>query len=148
MRQFTIKFDGSCWPNPGTSIGWGYQIIENGRVINQASGYSPVSPSSNNYAEFYALYQALLTLSNLVEPEETGRIIILGDSSLVINVLNKRFAAKGGAYLPAYELVMEMIKIFRKQGFVFTYNWIPRENNTDCDDLSKAYITESKENDN
>lgn len=144
MRNIAIKFDGACWPNPGGDGGYGYEIFENGQLVNNGHGFIEGPHTSNNYAEFFALYQALECLSIKIEDGDTGIINVYGDSQFTIRVMDRRYhPRKDKIYYSAYLKCKEMVQLFKSKGFIFSFNWIPRESNQSCDNLSKKYLQKS-----
>lgn len=139
MANYLIHFDGSCWPNPGGVAAWGYTIDKDGIEIAAEPGLVPNLgvQTSNNVAEFYALYVALRQLGS----EYMGmgdKVIIKGDSQIVINIMSKKWRASADKlYFTAYALADELYELLESVGVEFTFEWIPREANTRCDDLSK-----------
>lgn len=137
MANYLIHFDGSCWPNPGGVAAYGYTVDKDGAEIAAVAGLVPPMPgtdTSNNVAEFYALYEALKAT-----PTEAGdKIEVRGDSQIVINIMDRKWRPNAEKlYWDAYRLAMLLAEVKEYDGVEFTYNWIPREANTRCDDLSK-----------
>lgn len=137
MANYLIHFDGSCWPNPGGVAAYGYTVDKDGVEIAAVAGLVPPTPgtaTSNNVAEFYALYEALKAT-----PAEHGdKIEVRGDSQIVINIMDGRWRPNAAKlYYDAYSIANDMRALLEHHGAEFTYNWIPREANTRCDDLSK-----------
>jgi ribonuclease HI len=139
MANYLIHFDGSCWPNPGGVAAYGYTVDKEGVEIAAVAGLVPSTlvPTSNNVAEFYALYAALrAVMQDATEP--VGKIEVRGDSQLVINVMDRKWRTNPEKlYFTAYALADELREMLEFEDTEFTYNWIPREANTRCDDLSK-----------
>ncbi len=136
-----IYFDGACEPtNPGGNIGYGYiaKLFNGGniKVISKGSFYRPAKEeNTNNMAEYAALYKALHYL--LLTGQENHRIEVYGDSKLVINQMRgawKAYAGKGyfNAYLHTKELASKFTNI--------SYHWIPRDGNSEADELSKMAL--------
>jgi ribonuclease HI len=140
MTHYKLFFDGSCGPkNPGGTAAYGYALWkEGGDEPSSGSGIIGTGPRmSNNLAEFSALYEGLARFAELGDPKAV--ITVLGDSKLVINVMNRFWRAKSDKlYFDAYKLVDGIVRHLRKEGAVITFDWIPREQNTYCDTLSKA----------
>lgn len=138
MANYLIHFDGSCWPNPGGVAAYGFTIDKDGVEIAAEPGLVPEGLSrdtSNNVAEFYGVYAALKTLPVLEAGDE---VKIRGDSQIVINILDGKWRPNSEKlYFDAYVLARNMARVHEVNDVVITYNWIPREANTRCDELSK-----------
>lgn len=153
--RFTVFFDGACEPkNPGGTAGFGAVIFEGAgahRVrVHDFSGMIPASPmTSNNVAEFLAVKSALDWF--VAQGFQDEGIHFWGDSMLVISILwenprtggrwkirgiDKQTFAKPGFYAEHAVTCREMLKAFpRCHGF-----WLPREENSIADDLSKMEL--------
>lgn len=141
MANYVIHFDGSCWPNPGGQAAYGFTIDKDGTEIAAEPGLVTglSGQSSNNVAEFFALYKAYIALMKLVPEIVTGDTIeVRGDSQLVINIMSRKWRPnKDKLYWDAYTLAAQLQEFFEANDIPLTHNWIPREANTRCDDLSK-----------
>lgn len=129
-------FDGCCEPiNPGGTAGFGAAIFKEGAKLFETSGYIAASPqTSNNVAEYRAFIAVLdwLAAENLFHDE----IMVHGDSKLVIEQMFGKWKIHGGLYAGmAREAKAKRIKFSRMKG-----RWIPREQNTFCDGLSKSHL--------
>lgn len=146
MRNFTIHFDGSCWPNPSGTAAYGYTIDEVGQDVRHGSGVIGAGPTmSNNVAEFHALTMAFqrLRCDNLISQHD--KISVYGDSNLVIQIMNKRWRASSDKlYYPYYCTLKMFADLLVSHDAEITYGWIPREKNTRCDDLSKEHNKSQK----
>jgi ribonuclease HI len=136
MKTLSLYFDGSYGPKfPDGTASYAFSIpefgIEDSGKIGSGPGYSV------NYAEFYALHKGLSKIEQLVFPEHAS-VFANGDSQLVINIMKGRWrTSKNKLYYPAYELVVETYLSLSTKGINVDYNWIPREQNTKTDKLSK-----------
>lgn len=141
MRELTLKFDGSCWPNPNGTAAYGYIIEENNVRVKQGHGVISVGPlTSNNYAEFHALYQGLRGCASLIKVGETAHINAIGDSDLVIKIMNGRFKATSNKlYYSEYKKAYKLSKALIEHSVTISFSWVPREQNQAADDLSKAH---------
>ena len=141
MKTHTLYFDGSCWPNPGGVAAYGYVLQDTTKgvlrqehaVIGQGEG------TSNNVAEFEAAFQGLCDYSRL--PAKPGDVVeVLGDSDLVVKIMNKVWRpSQDKLYYPYYCKLAGLVRELREKEVVISFRWIPREENTECDDLSKAH---------
>jgi ribonuclease HI len=137
MNAFTVMFDGSCAQNPGGMGAYGYIVYKGAEKIHE--GYGKIGQwdtMTNNFAEFYALYKGLEYLYSITTFPVI--IVIKGDSDLVIKIMsNKWKARRDRPYYKAYEEAAKYVRLLRNSGGHLTFNWIPREMNQECDDLSK-----------
>lgn len=138
MAEYKVTFDGSCFPNPGGVAATGYTIDKDGKEIAAVAGLVPQDPeheSSNNVAEFYALYEAV---KGLPEMDRGDVVKVFGDSQIVINIMRRKWKADPDKlYYYAYRHARRVVELTEYDGVEFEYQWIPREKNTRCDDLSK-----------
>jgi ribonuclease HI len=134
-------FDGVCEPrNPGGHAAYGALIKQNGTVSWQEGGYVGQGPDmSNNVAEYAGMVALLRKLAEL----PLGAVIIRGDSKLVINQLSGKWRVKGGHYVPYYRQARELLiqEMARREGNI-KLEWVRRNENGDCDTLSKAVLKE------
>jgi ribonuclease HI len=142
MKLLTLHFDGSISkPNPGGFSAWGAHLSENSEVIWEGSGPIGEGPTmSNNYAEFFALAKGLEKVNEIIlaNPTERYNVLVRGDSDLVIHIMNKQWRPNDAKlYYPAYELAAKEFKAIRGKGVAVNFDWIPRENNTKADELSR-----------
>lgn len=140
MPIIEVHFDGACEPwNPSGVATYGYVIYYNGKLITRDKGLAcePFSwQASNNVAEYTALIKALeyLTKKNMINEE----VIIRGDSQLVIKQMIGTYRVKASRVIPLYEKTKELTKQFRR----IRFEWIPREQNEEADELSHQAYTE------
>lgn len=138
MEHYKLNFDGSCWPNPGGTATYGFALSHRGVVIQSGHGVIGTGPEmSNNVSEFFALAKGLEAFIEMGLP--SSHLRVLGDSQLVIKIMNKHWKAKTGLYVSAYEKALTALRKLRHSGTVVTMDWCPREQNTLCDELSKAH---------
>ena len=144
MENYTIHFDGSCWPNPGGIAAYGYTIDKSGVEIAAVAGLVPEADtqSSNNVAEFYALYAAVKALPLM---NKGDKVNVRGDSQIVINIMDRKWRpSTDKLYYDAYRMARRVVEMSEYDGIEFEYTWIPREDNTRCDDLSKEINNAAK----
>jgi ribonuclease HI len=129
-----VHFDGACDPNPNGAASFGVIIRRAGRTIRQASKAVPDrgKGTSCNFAEYAGLIAALRYLLDAGLSRE--RVLVHGDSQLVINQMFGRWRIKGGCYA---DLAREA-KRFLAQFPNVTGKWVPRHRNSIADELSKA----------
>lgn len=137
-----LHFDGSCFPvNPGGVCTFGWHIdTPDGKRVNEESGVCTDRPDherTNNLAEWEGLCDALQWLE---EAKVTaGRLLIRGDSMLVINQMAGRWKIKAAHLRELYKEATRRLKAVcpskRWQAV-----WIPREQNARADKLSRQAI--------
>jgi len=139
-RKLLIHCDGACEPfNPGGAAAWGFVVIDTstGEILHQASGVVVVgNGATNNLAEFAAVVAALRWL--LQEGAQNMSIKIKTDSQLVVKILHKEWSANSGTgYYSAYKEAESLLREVRQRKNGVEILWIPREENTLADKLSK-----------
>jgi ribonuclease HI len=138
--SYIAWFDGACEPvNPGGTASFGVIIKgENGTVLSKQHGVVGRGDAmSNNVAE----YAGVLHILKYLGSRPPGRVTIHGDSNLVINQLNGRWRIKEGLYLPVAIETKELLAYLRGLGWQISFCWIPREQNEECDTLSKRIVS-------
>lgn len=143
MAHYRLFFDGSCGPkNPGGTAAYGYALLIQGSEEPVEHGHGVIGTGplmSNNLAEFEALDQGFGAFIRRHDTTAIHDLHVFGDSKLVINVMNRHWTPKPEKlYYPAYEMSRANLKIIRLRGHRVTFDWVPREQNTYCDTLSKA----------
>jgi ribonuclease HI len=133
-------FDGCCEPvNPGGTASYGAVVFINDvRIWDCSKIFYPVKgkekETSNNVAEYSGF---IAILEYLIENElEGSQITIYGDSKLVIEQMKGNWRMVKGFYLPFAKRAKELVRNFKKLKLV----WIPREQNSIADELSKAEL--------
>lgn len=130
-----LFFDGAVQPfNPGGHGGYGLYVEQDGQPVYSGAAYMGRWPTlSNNCAEYAGCIAALRFLIKNQIHEAT----VYGDANIVINQMAGRWGVKEGAYAPyAQEALTLRLKLPQ-----VTYIWIPREQNTIADGLSKQSVT-------
>jgi ribonuclease HI len=136
MNEYSAWFDGACEPvNPGGTATFGVVIKgEDGTVLLRDAGVVGSGKAmSNNVAE----YAGVLRILKYLAPRPPGRVTIHGDSNLVVNQLNGKWRIKKGLYLTIAMETRELLAYLRGLGWQINFCWIPREQNEECDALSK-----------
>lgn len=135
-----VWYDGCCEPvNPGGHASCGIVINRNGQTLWQASRYIGYGPAmSNNVAEYGGMIAGLEYL--IQEGLTRFPVILRGDSMLSVRQMTGEWRVKGGLYLPYYLKARELVRQFSD----ITFLWIPREENTEADALSKATLKEKE----
>lgn len=127
--------DGSITgPNPGGRgyTGW---VIRNdeGQLVAKHSDDLGVHPKmTNNVAEYGAVLSALLWLSANGYVGE--QVQIYTDSQLIVRQLLAVYGCYTQHLVRLRDMVWEVATVFPRVGYI----WIPREQNTEADEMSKS----------
>lgn len=145
-------FDGLCQPyNPGGIACYAF-VIKNynyndkdceGQTIHNNYGLAAepfTEDASNNVAEYTGIIKALEWLSQTNNYD--SKIIVRGDSKLVIYQIKGKYKVKAPRIVPLYQTVMSLIPKFK----VLDIQWVPREQNKEADRLSNKAYQEVLEN--
>jgi ribonuclease HI len=138
--RFKAYFDGACSPtNPGGTAAFGAYVIEGKERIWQCSEvYKPPvgreKETTNNIAEYLGVISVLDFFINSDLIHE--RILVLGDSNMVIEQSFGKWKIKKGLYKPFALVAKEKLQSFKN----IEGKWIPREENWRADALSKAHL--------
>ena len=127
-------FDGSTEPvNPNGHTSYGALILCGGKTLLAKSGYVGVGEGmTNNVGE----YAGIISVMEFLIANSIKRATIYGDSKMVVYQLNGQMKAKRGAYMPYYRRAI----ILRSKLPDVVIKWIPREQNTRADYLSRQAI--------
>jgi ribonuclease HI len=155
-KQLEVFFDGLCQPyNPGGIACYAFIIKkQQGRPHTIHSEYGlaaePFSDhATNNVAEYTGIIKALEWLLQQQRRTESDnhianeRVIIKGDSQLVIYQIKGKYKVKAIKIIPLYQKVMSLISKFND----IHIEWIPREKNSEADKLSNYAYTKVLDND-
>jgi probable phosphoglycerate mutase len=140
--------DGVCEPvNPGGHAAWGIRVCVDGKEVHTAGGYCGHGPTmSNNVAEYSA---AIAVFKWVIQSDLNGILHLRMDSKLVICQLAgeqcstckfKNWKIHGGLYVPFYKEATQLLKIVMKTLGGVKLEWIPREQNSECDYHSKKVL--------
>jgi len=136
------SLDFSCEPvNPGATASSGAIVkdkedtvlLEEGRLVGKGAGMS------NNVAEYAAIIRAFEYLVS----HPPGQVIVHGDSNLVINQLDGKWAARKGLYYSTHLEAREFLCRLRSLGWQVDLLWIARAQNEECDALSKRPLADA-----
>ena len=119
-----MYFDGCSKGNPGPS-GSGAMIQ------GHWSGSEYVGITTNNVAEYKGLILGLKQLKYL----NINKVIVKGDSMLVINHMTGKYKVKSPHLFPLYNQAKELIK-----DIDVTFLYIPREQNKEADFLANEGV--------
>lgn len=133
-------FDGVTEPvNPGGFCAYGAvifvdrkEIWREGKMIVMQEGNEKMT--SNNLAEYSGFVRILEKLVELKLQDES--IIIRGDSNLVIHQMFASWKIKNGYYVEKAMKAKELLKSFSS----IIGQWIPREQNSIADEISKDVL--------
>ena len=116
--------DGGCAPkNPGGVGAWGIHAFKDGEGIYVAGGICGEGPQmSNNVAEYHALLRLFNYLDKLPLPEDET-VEVRSDSQLLVNQMSGEWRIKKGLYVDLAR------KAYRRLKGVYTFKWIPRDEN-------------------
>ena len=123
--------------NPGPSA-LGYVVMDsNDNVVTKSYKYLGIT--TNNQAE----YQAVKAGLQYCAEQKYHKVSVYLDSQLVANQMNGVYKIKNRDLWPIHESIKQLIKVF-KDGVQFTY--IPREYNTDADEMVNTALDEFESN--
>jgi len=137
--MYLINTDCSIEPfNPGGILAWAF-IAKSIAGSNKGREWSDYGISgrgegkTNNMGEYHAVIAALRWAIQL--PQEDRRpLIIQSDSQLLVNQCSGRWRVKDEKLAPLRILVSKAIQ---RYGKAVTFKWVPREQNTAVDRVSR-----------
>ena len=130
--EWILHFDGCSKGNPGNA-GIGYVVYQNGAEI--AFGCDYIGQKTNNESEYTALITGLTKLLQLVEQQIIklhDKILVRGDSLLVINQMTGKFAVKEEKLKSLYQNACDLSSNFQN----ITFEHVFRQYNKRADALS------------
>ncbi|MCI4365012.1 MAG: ribonuclease HI family protein [Thermoplasmata archaeon] len=133
-----VHFDGACEPARGGGVATFGYTIEGGGWDLEDSGLAvrPYSEhATNNVAEYVAAIQALERLHGL---GWQGSLEARGDSQLVVQQMRGEYAVRAPHLKEYHARLTQLAGTFAAVRWV----WIPREQNTRADALSKLALAE------
>ncbi len=139
MHSMELFFDGASKGNPGLS-GAGWAIYLDGKLLR--TGKTFLGRKTNNQAEYLALSKALedaIAVKDEHAKDTAVRLIIKGDSELIIRQLNGTYQVRNPRLKPLFKKVMEMLQAFDDWECL----WVPREKNYLADSLANEAISEA-----
>jgi len=131
--EATLWFDGSASPNPGAGGGGIILVDFRGKeVLRQSFSVANIrefGDVSSNQAEYSALVHGMkMALSNKIL-----KLLVKGDSELVIKQMNGYYRVDSERIIPYYKAAVHL----RKQFLELKFEHISREDNQIADKLSK-----------
>jgi len=136
-----IFTDGLAEPsNPGIGT-YGFVVYRDGRELKRGHGFDG-DPVSNNHAEYAGLIEALKSVEGHADQE----IVVKSDSKMLVNQMAGAWkvskkalnSTAEGTYVDKYLEAKEMARKFP----ILTFEWIPRELNSEADELSRVAYRE------
>lgn len=137
-----LYFDGACEPiNPGGTAAYGWVLKKDERILQEGSGVVGEGPGmTNNVAEYQGIIEGVKTFLKMDLKE---KLVIKGDSNLVVNMVSKSWGwnKKKSVWRPHHKmphlkkLLDEVLLLLKDLDFEIL--WIPREQNSQADSLSK-----------
>jgi ribonuclease HI len=134
-----VHFDGACQPPTDRGIAaYGFTVEGPGLDFEESGLATPPysEHSTNNVAEYAG---AIAALEWLLRNEYRGRVIVFGDSELVIRQMTGEYEVRA-EHLAAYH---DRLAQLAGQFAAVEWRWIPREQNTRADQLSKDAIRDA-----
>jgi len=133
-------FDGLCEPkNPGGVATFGFLVLRDGKRIHEDSGLAATpytEGATNNVAEYTGV---LRTLEWLLEKAlQKEKILVRGDSELVIKQLKGEYKVKSPLLAPLYKKAREIALQFP----ALRFEHVPREQNREADKLTNLAYAE------
>lgn len=138
--MITAYFDGLCEPkNPGGVATYGFLVLRDGKILHEGHGLAATPYSdgaTNNVAEYSGALRALEWL--LSQGLEKEKILVRGDSDLIIKQIKGEYKVKSPLLAPLYSQVKALLPRFPSLAF----EWVPREENRDADRLTNLAYAE------
>lgn len=129
-------FDGSAEPNPGGVLGLGWHLIFSDGRTHEDSVHEPSDPrNTNNVAEYCALIALLADYRRL---GGTGRLIVRGDSQLVLNQVFGGWSVCAPNLTEHWDSASTLVRQLAADGVRVEWAYIPRERNTKADQLASG----------
>jgi ribonuclease HI/deoxyadenosine/deoxycytidine kinase len=130
IDNYTLTFDGASRGNPGR-CGAGYVIWKNNEVFHEEKHYVS-NNNTNNFAEYSALLIGLVKCNAL----NIKKIIIKGDSNLVVKQIKKEYNIQSQNLIGLFNKVNDELSKFDE----YEIYHIPREENSEADRLANLAI--------
>ena len=134
-----VHFDGACQPPTGPGIAaYGFTVEGPGLDVEEFGLATPPysEHSTNNVAEYAG---AIAALEWLLRNDYRGRVIVFGDSELVIRQMTGEYSVRA-EHLRAYH---DRLTQLAGQFAAVEWRWVPREENARADRLSKDGILDA-----
>lgn len=131
-----MYFDGGCTVNPGGIASFGVLIEKEGERVFTMRGVMDEEDTSSNVAEYGAFITGLTWF--LKENLQDEKILVHGDSKLVISQMFRHWRIKNGAYVKYALHAQKLVSQFSDM----RGRLIPRHLNREADALASFYSTE------
>ena len=146
--MLNVYIDGSCAPvNPGGTASYGLIVKRGESLIFQTGKVVGVGKEmSNNVAEYKGLLSFLSWYISYAKEydnknnNEIEQVIVHSDSQLLVNQMNRKWKATSGLYYPYYKSAILLTQYYKN----IEYKWIPREENSDADNLANEAIANER----
>jgi ribonuclease HI len=135
-----VHFDGACNPPRGGGVATYGFTIAGDRLAYEERGLAVrpgVAHATNNVAEYTGAIRALEWLRSR---GYRGAVLLHGDSQLVIRQMNGEYAIRK-EHLKAYHAHLTALA---REFAEVTFHWVPREENTRADELTKLALEEAR----
>jgi ribonuclease HI len=129
-----VYTDGRAEPNPGLGT-YGFVVFKDGTRTFSDHGVAGQAVT-NNFAEYVCLIKAL----EYLWPRRGEEITVFSDSKLLVYQMKGEWRFKKGAYREKYIKAKDMVGKFSDLKF----RWIPREKNTEADELTNLAFAEAQ----
>lgn len=146
MERIKIHFDGACAnaKNKDCPMGIGVAVFVGGVYQEELSRAAlvedEVEDGTSNIAEWMALCLALEVAGDLRKTHLDAKIIIVGDSQLIINQFNMIWSIKEDKFLKYFSKARKFNEIAK----IPEIQWVPRKFNTKADELSKIGLNSNE----
>ena len=130
ITRVVIHADGASLGNPGPAAIGATIKSEQGMVITTVS--RGIGRTTNNQAEYRAVIAALEKAIEL----EAKQVDIKVDSQLVARQISGQYRVKNAALKPLHQQVKQLLSLL--EGFTITH--IPRQQNTEADNLANIAL--------
>lgn len=140
FRDYQLYFDGSCQVNPGGPGGWGFYIVDTETRNRIAEGYGMLPESehlTNNVAEWTALVEGIKWLA-FQRTHPVDKLEVFGDSDMVIKQARGEWKCKKD-HLREFHRDLLILVDGMEYGTI-AFEWIPREENSQADLLSRKAL--------
>lgn len=124
-----LRFDGGSRGNPGYSAG-GYYLFPFGKAEEFRGAEVMDGLRTNNEAEYFGLIIGLKAAIEQFQKKPFSKLVIHGDSSLVVNQVSGAWSVKSPHLFP---LLQEVLKLLAQLP-AWSIWWHPREQNTEADE--------------
>lgn len=139
--MLNVWIDGACEPMAMNTASYGFivkrgetELIKTCKVIGHGKDMSNNVAEYNGLLAFLGWYQA--NSKEYICEGEREKVVVHSDSALLVNQMNKRWKASSGAYLQHYKSAILLVQGYDN----IEFKWIPREENTEADALSKRAL--------